>query len=149
MIPNFLTDDHLDLIELLHRHDVDFLLIGGVAVNYYGYNRSTGDINIFYRRSPKNTRHLYDALQAFFNGDVPSLDTSNDLLTPGLVLQFGVPPHRIDFVNEIDSIEFESAWPNRRVETIDGTDIRIPLMSLIVEFEGDVCTKNEGRRVPR
>jgi hypothetical protein len=130
MIPNFLTDDHLDLIELLHHHDVDFLLVGGVAVNYYGYNRSTGDIDIFYRRTPENTEHLFNALRDFFNGTVPGLGSPSDLMTRGLVLQFGVPPHRIDFVNDIDGVEFASAWANRRLETVDDADIRIPLIGL-------------------
>jgi hypothetical protein len=32
--------------QLLHEFDVHYLTIGGFAVNYHGYNRSTGDIDL-------------------------------------------------------------------------------------------------------
>lgn len=39
--------DHQEFIKLLNKHEVDYLLIGGVAVNLYGYSRSTGDMDIW------------------------------------------------------------------------------------------------------
>jgi hypothetical protein len=33
------------VVETLSKEDLDFLLIGGMAVNYYGFTRATGDID--------------------------------------------------------------------------------------------------------
>lgn len=30
-----------------------------------------------------------------------------------MILQFGVPPNRIDLINRIDGVEFSDAWGNR------------------------------------
>jgi hypothetical protein len=42
-----------EIIELLKTHEIPFLVIGGVAVNYHGYIRATEDVDIIYFRSVK------------------------------------------------------------------------------------------------
>ena len=47
----------------------------------------------------------------------PLFDLSvNDLVRPGTVYQFGVPPRRIDVLTAIDGVDFDGAW-DRRVTT--------------------------------
>src|SRR4051812_11547591 len=41
-----LLPDFLDLLKFLNEEKVKYLVIGGMAVNYYGYHRSTGDLDI-------------------------------------------------------------------------------------------------------
>lgn len=130
MLPHFFTEDHLDLLELLNEHDVEYLLVGGVAVNYYGYSRSTGDIDLLFRRDDDNANRIYAALTEFFGDGLPGLSEPGDLLDPGLILQFGVPPHRIDLMNEISGVDFETVWANRLEESIEGRDISIPIIRL-------------------
>jgi hypothetical protein len=38
---NIFLESHKNLLEKLIKADVEFLIIGGYAVNYYGYNRNT------------------------------------------------------------------------------------------------------------
>jgi hypothetical protein len=130
MIPHFFTEDHLELLELLNEHDVEYLLVGGVAVNYYGYSRSTGDIDLLFRRDEDNANRIHAALNEFFGDGLPGLSGPDDLLDPGLILQFGVPPHRIDLLNDISGVDFETVWANRIEETIEGRDISIPIICL-------------------
>ena len=35
-----------------------------------------------------------------------------------MILQFGVPPNRIDLINDIDGVTFADAWPNRLTLTM-------------------------------
>ena len=37
----------------------------------------------------------------------------DELATPGLVVQFGFPPHRIDLMTSVSGVTFDEAWPNR------------------------------------
>jgi predicted nucleotidyltransferase len=55
----------LHLLPLLRRladRDVDFLVLGGVAVNFQGYARSTTDLDITYATSAANLERLGEAL---------------------------------------------------------------------------------------
>jgi hypothetical protein len=41
-----LLPDFLDLLRFLNEERVEYLVIGGMAVNYYGYYRATGDLDL-------------------------------------------------------------------------------------------------------
>ena len=41
-----LPDDFKEFLKLLNDHKVEYLLIGGYAVGYHGYPRTTADIDI-------------------------------------------------------------------------------------------------------
>ncbi len=88
-------------------------MVGGEAVIFHGYPRLTGDVDVFYERTGENAIRLFKALQVFWDYDIPSLKTAEELLEPGVVIQFGRPPNRIDLHNQIDGVSFGSAWRSR------------------------------------
>ena len=44
---------------------VDYLLIGGFAVGYYGYPRPTGDMDIWIARNHQNAAKITEVLREF------------------------------------------------------------------------------------
>ena len=44
---NILIDEHKQFVEKLIDNNVEFILVGGFAVIYYGYSRTTGDMDIW------------------------------------------------------------------------------------------------------
>lgn len=62
---NIFQDEALDLFSLLHKHKVRFLLVGGFAVNYYGYSRATGDVDIWLEDTIENRRKLVAILTEY------------------------------------------------------------------------------------
>lgn len=54
--------DASQLLGVLARHDVDYVLIGGVAVQAYGHVRTTLDLDVIAAWTPKNMRRLAAAL---------------------------------------------------------------------------------------
>ena len=52
---------YLDLFATLHRHQVEYVLIGGLAVALHGVERNTMDIDVCVVISPGNLQHLIDA----------------------------------------------------------------------------------------
>jgi len=50
------------ILEVLRRHDVPFVVIGGHAVIFHGYRRATEDIDIVWLRSPQAEISLAKAL---------------------------------------------------------------------------------------
>ncbi|MEI6055086.1 MAG: nucleotidyltransferase [Lentisphaerota bacterium] len=106
-----IQEDFKELLKLLEKHSVDYLIVGGYAVAFHGYPRFTKDIDIFFGSSDVNVQKIIKALIEFgFN----EKDLNKELFTTkGNVLTFGVEPIRVDFINEIDGVIFEEAIPNK------------------------------------
>ena len=115
--------DVLDFLLLLHEHEVRYLIVGGEAVIFHGYARLTGDMDFFYEAIPENVRRLYQALREFWKGNVPGIADAKEFLQVGLVVQFGLPPNRIDLVNHIDGVNFNEAWRNKVTVQLKGTGV--------------------------
>jgi hypothetical protein len=49
-----------------------------------------------------------------------------------MILQFGVPPNRIDLINDIDGVKFADAWPGRLTVTmsVGNKDVEVFLIGL-------------------
>ncbi len=112
------SPDALELIRLLEKHAVAYVIVGGEAVIYHGYPRLTGDIDFFYQLTDENTERLYRCLEEFWQGTVPEVDAASDFMEPGVIVQFGRPPNRIDLLNSIDGVDFAEAWSSRVDVTI-------------------------------
>src|SRR6202043_3683053 len=52
------------ILEELARHAVDYVIIGGLAVQTHGHVRTTVDIDVYPRPDPSNLARLADALNA-------------------------------------------------------------------------------------
>ena len=89
------------------------MVVGGEAVIFYGHIRVTGDIDVYYDRNHENATSLFKALEEFWQGEVPELAGPSELEKRGVIFQFGVPPNRIDLLNEIDGVDFDSTWRRR------------------------------------
>ena len=46
--------DFIDFLELLNKNEVEYLLVGGYAVILHGYIRSTGDMDLWVKKSKDN-----------------------------------------------------------------------------------------------
>jgi hypothetical protein len=114
------SKDIRDFLTCLGRHSVDFMIVGGEAVIFHGYPRVTGDVDILYRLTPDNTRRLYAALKDFWGGGVPGIKSSSSLNRDGMIVQFGVPPNRIDLINRMDGVSFEEASDGALTVVLEG-----------------------------
>lgn len=118
-----LADDFRDLLQTFIDHEVRFLVVGGYALAVHGHPRATGDLDVWIDLSEANAERAYEALRSFGAplGDL----TVSDLTTPGTVFQIGLPPLRIDVLNQLTGIEFETVWPHRFETSISGMGIPV------------------------
>ena len=107
------SPDISEFLALLERRGVRYLIVGGEAVIYYGYARLTGDVDIFFDQTEENSERLFSVLLEFWGGDIPGIDTHEELLEENIVVQFGRPPNRLDLLGSISGVHFEEAWLNR------------------------------------
>jgi hypothetical protein len=63
-------DDYTrDILEQLNNYKVEYLVVGGYAVNFHGYSRSTGDIDLWIK--PDNSDTKAGIIEALRNLQVP------------------------------------------------------------------------------
>ena len=60
-----LPPDFREFLKLLTANGVEYLLIGGYAVAYYGYPRATADMDIWVAISVENSAKLVQLLKEF------------------------------------------------------------------------------------
>lgn len=127
----YFSPDTIAFLYILSKHKAKYLIVGGEAVIFYGHARLTGDVDIFYELTEKNVTRLYSALYEFWDGDIPGIRKETELMQPGAIFQFGVPPNRIDLLNSIEKVSFTTAWENRK-----GVEINLENKQFKIYFIG-------------
>jgi hypothetical protein len=118
-----LTPEFREFLECLNRAEVEYLLVGGFAVNYYGYHRFTEDIDFWIAASDPNYARLLAAIREFFGEDLAGLD--RDFLKQNESLYLGRIPNKIEVFQKASGLEFSQAYA-RRIETlIEGLAVKI------------------------
>jgi predicted nucleotidyltransferase len=120
---NFTHQAHQEMVFALLDHQVDFLLIGGYAVIYHGYIRTTGDMDIWIRPTNENKEKLLMVL-AKMDFDSESIGMLARLdFTEVIVFHIGMEPERIDFLSKVQGLDFESAFAQKVTLQIDNYEI--------------------------
>lgn len=121
-----IPSDFKEFLKLLNEHSVKYLLIGGYAVNYYGYVRPTGDMDIWIPYERENAERLVKVVSEF---GFASFDlTPDSFLIKNSMVRMGVPPLRLEVLNEISGVEFEECFKEFELLTFD--EVRVNLISL-------------------
>ena len=118
-----LPPDFKDFLKLLNLRQVEYLLIGGYAVSYYGYPRATGDMDVWIAIHPQNAAKVVEVLKDFgFNVDNLSVDL---FLQQNKVIRMGVPPLRLELLTTISGVEFADCFEGKLVTEIDGIEVNL------------------------
>lgn len=118
-----LPPDFKEFLRLLNAHEVEYLLIGGYAVNYHGYPRATADMDIWVAVHPPNADRVVAALREF-GFDLP--DLSPELfLHQWQIIRLGMPPVRIEIATTISGVDFAECYAKRVQDTIDGVPVHL------------------------
>ena len=118
-----LPPDFSEFLKLLNAARADYLLIGGYAVGYHGYARTTDDFDVWVRTDVENAERIVSALRAF-GFDVPALRPEL-FLEDDQVIRMGVPPHRIEVMTTISGVTFDECWPGRVEMEWDGVPVAV------------------------
>lgn len=98
-----------DILELLARHQVRYLIVGGLAFIFHAKPRYTKDIGLWIDPDPVNVQRANRALAEFGSSELLSLDD------PGEVLHLGIAPDRIALLQSAVLLPFAQVWSHRIV----------------------------------
>jgi hypothetical protein len=67
-------EDILNFWRALQEYNVQYIMVGGYATNLHGYQRFTGDIDIWLKNTLENRQQLRKAFIKCDMGDYPMID---------------------------------------------------------------------------
>ena len=112
-----------ELLRLLNDHEVKYLVVGGYAVTYHGYPRTTGDLDLWIEETEENAGHVVEALRAF-GFDVPELDAAL-FLDEDRIVRMGHPPLRVEIFPNASGVDFGPCYDQRIVDELGGVEAAI------------------------
>lgn len=119
------SPDFRELLSLLEKYKVRYLVVGGYAVMKYTEPRFTKDLDLWVSTAKENSKAVYAALKEF-GAPLKSLAPA-DFTQEGYFYQMGNPPFRLDVMMSIPGVTFETAWANRERVQVEG--LVIPFIS--------------------
>lgn len=134
--------DILDLWKSLHDNQVKYLTIGGFAVNFYGYNRTTGDIDILIEDTIENRKNLRSTLKDIGVGDFPEIEHTQ--LIPGWTDFTLGPGLRLDVMTSVKGLDqesFEELFAISEITQIRSVPVRF------IDFKHLIQTKKATNRL--
>ncbi|MBC7695705.1 MAG: nucleotidyltransferase [Burkholderiales bacterium] len=138
---NIFIENHQLLLKSLIKHEVNFLLVGGYAVIYYGYKRTTGDMDLWIEPSNENKLKLIKVLKEF-EFDDKGIEYINQLdFTKHLAFHFWEEPERVDCLTRISVVNFKEAFEQKVVADIEG--INVP----IIQYKHLIISKLSSDRI--
>lgn len=122
---NVFTNSHQELLKSLIKHQVNFLLIGGYAVIYYGYKRTTGDMDLWFEPNNENKLKIIEVLKEF-DFDKEGINHISQLdFTKHLAFHFWEEPERVDCLTRISNVDFDDAFKQKTIADIEGISVPI------------------------
>lgn len=118
-----LTPEFREFLGCLNRAKVEYLLVGGFAVNHYGYHRFTEDIDFWIAVSTANFDRLLEAIRQFFGEDLAGLDRT--FLENHETLYLGRVPTKIEILQKASGLLFADAYSRRVGAVVDGMPVNL------------------------
>jgi tRNA nucleotidyltransferase/poly(A) polymerase len=111
-----------DVFASFQRHDVRYVVVGGIAAVMHGVPRATFDLDILIEATPENAQRLLDAMiEAGFGTAL--LTSANDVLAH--VITVFKDRVRIDVQTQTPGLTFEDAWANRVIMAYRGQELHV------------------------
>ncbi len=121
---NIFNEDFQDFIKAFNEAKVDYILVGGYSVILHGHNRSTGDMDIWVRKSEDNYQKIKTAFNIF---RMPMFDMTPDrfMSSKNDVFTFGRSPVAIDLITELKGLSFNDAFNNSTLVQVENIKVRL------------------------
>ena len=121
-------DSFLGLWRVLNENEVKYIMVGGFAINFHGYQRHTGDIDLYIEDSIPNRMKIRKAFREMEMGDFDSIERMQFI--PGWVdfsLNNGV---RLDIMTSLKGVDlsFDECLQMAPVAEIDG--VMVPFLHI-------------------
>ena len=114
--------DFLKIFEALDNNNVEYVLIGGVAVIFHGLPRATEDVDIFIKRDQANVERLRKALMSVYD-DTSINEITLDDLERYPVIRYGTPEGF--YIDILARLGEAFSFDDLEVETVEVQGVKV------------------------
>ena len=128
----------LDLLRALAREGVDYVLVGGVALNLHGIVRATEDVDLFIRPSGDNIDRLKRALGSLWNDPEIGEISAEDLIGDSPTIRYG-PPDEALVVDLLARLGSAFAFDDLETQTVmvEGVPVKVATPATLYRMKKD------------
>jgi hypothetical protein len=122
-------DDLQNFWKTLNRNAVRYIMVGGFAVRFNGFNRSTDDIDIWLEDTVENRQRLRQSFKELGYGDFVSLETME--FVPGWTSFYISAGVELDIMTSMKGLEdqtFDDCYKKARIADFDG--LHVPFLHI-------------------
>jgi predicted nucleotidyltransferase len=121
------------ILRVLDEHGVDYVLIGGLAVQTHGHVRMTNDADLIPAPDPANLERLATALRVLdarvLNPGQEEVQVDAKMLPKATIWQFATPDGGVDVIHEVPGGRTYAELSERSLRVKLG-NIEVPVVSL-------------------
>jgi hypothetical protein len=122
---DILDDELLNLFKSFQKHGVRYVLVGGFATNLHGYQRTTGDVDLWLEDNAANRLALRASLNEAGLGDLSEIETVPFIAGyTTILLDSGISLDLMATIKGFGSEDFERCYSAADVRGIHGTELR-------------------------
>lgn len=110
----------------MNQRQVDYIVVGGYAVNFHGYSRPTGDLDIWICPTNENKLRFLKALE---DDHFPTEELKEISFAEPLSFHLGEPPFLIDIMTHISGVKYAEASAQKMLIELE-KDFVIPFLHL-------------------
>jgi len=126
---DMLDDELLRFWQGLNQSNVRYIMVGGFATRFHGFNRATEDLDIWLDDTQQNRKNLREVLNNLGYGDIPMLETMQ--FVPGWT-NFNIGQMiELDILTSMKGLEdttFDECLQQASIAELDG--ISIPFLHI-------------------
>jgi predicted nucleotidyltransferase len=147
------TPDFLEILKVLSRHKVEFIIVGGVCAVLHGAPVTTFDLDLVHSRSPENLNRLMSALEdleAYYRGreDQPLKPRLSHLSSPGhqLLMTKAGP---LDILGTIGKgHDYKGLLKHTTEQEIGGLRLRLLDLDALIRIKKETITDKDKATIP-
>lgn len=131
---DIIDDEILRFWSLLDKNDVSYIMTGGFATTFHGFNRTTEDIDIWIKDSPQNRKALRNTLKDLEIGDFESIETTQ--FVPGftsIMLNSGFELDIMTSLKGFEQMKFDECFKIAPTAIIEEVPVRFLHLNHLIE----------------
>lgn len=118
----------------LNQNGVRYIMVGGFATRFHGFNRSTDDLDMWLEDTIENRRNLRKSFQVLGNGDFPSLETMQ--FVPGwtnFYIGSGIDLDIMTSMKGLETIPFSECLNMASIAYLEGVEVPFLHINHLIE----------------
>lgn len=122
-------EELLKFWEILNKHLVQYIMVGGFAVNMQGFSRATDDSDLWLKDELENRKNFRNAFQELGYGDYPSFETME--FVPGWTQFYIARGLVLDIMTSMKGLEdlsFDECYQEAKIADLNG--IKVPFLHI-------------------